>query len=194
MATPPGLPSLANLKHPRWHEPPSPDVFNAATPIWKVRQPWSDALVTGKKDVENRTKPITKECGPDSPVWFVVASSLSRPSKAVMADYERRLKLQYPWGRPYEEDPDDYNYGSMIGIVKLKGCYPSWPSVWYNAPDVAWVVEEAWEFDTPIPMNPNDGMQTQASLGLDNNKTKRSAFGYVEKVRAEVAKLVAGYT
>jgi hypothetical protein len=194
MATPPSLPSLANLKHPRWHEPPSPSIFNAATPIWKVRQPWADALVTGKKDVENRTKPITKECGPDSPVWFVVASSLSRPSKAVMADYERRLKLQYPWGRPYEEDPDDYPYSHMVGIVKIKACSTSSSSIWYNQGDIGWIVEDAWEFVDSIPLHPEDKMQTQASLGLDNNKTKRSAFGYVEKVREEVAKLIAGYT
>jgi len=190
MATPPGLPNLANLKHPRWREPPSPSAFGPETKIIKVKAPWSDALVTGKKDVENRTWPITAGCGPDSPVWFVVASSKARPTKALMDDYERRLKLQYPHGRPYAENPNDYVYGQIIGVVKLKGCYPSWPSVWYNAPDVAWVVDDAWEFDTPIPMNDTDGMQTQGSLGAGD----RARFGYVEKVRAEVAKLVAGFT
>jgi hypothetical protein len=82
----------------------------------------------------------------------------------------------------------------MVGIVKIKECSTSSSSIWYNQGDIGWVVEDAWEFVDSIPLHPEDKMQTQASLGLDNNKTKRSAFGYVEKVRAEVAKLVAGYT
>ena len=183
--TPP-VPPIA----PRWHEPPSVDVVAPDTKIIKVKQPWATALVTGRKDVENRTWPITSDCGPDSPVWFLVASSKAKPTKALMQDYERRLALQYPHGRPYVEVPSDFEYGEIIGIVRLKGCYPSWPSVWYNAPDIAWVIDDAWEFNEPIPMHPEDGMQTQGSLASG----ERARFGYLELVRAQIAMLTAGYT
>ena len=82
----------------------------------------------------------------------------------------------------------DFVYGAIIGIVRLKGCYSSWPSVWYNPPDIAWVVDQAWEFEEAIPMHPQDGMQTQGSLGSG----ERARFGYVESVRAQIARLVAG--
>lgn len=164
----------------------SVDVVGPETKIVKVKQPWADALVTGKKDVENRTWPITSDCGPDSPTWFLVASSKPKPTKRLMQDYERRLELQYPHGRPHVDVPSDFAYGAIIGLVRLKGCYPSWPSVWYNPPDLAWVVDEAWEFEEPIQMHLQDGMQTQGSLGSGD----RARFGYVESVRAQIAKLL----
>ena len=106
-----------------------------------------------------------------------------------MDDYKSRLDLQYPHGRPYvDERPDDFIIGKIIGVVKLRGCYTSWQSVWYNPGDLAWVVEEAWEFEDPIDLHPGDGMQTQGSLGDGT----RAQFGYVEKVREEIAKLVPG--
>lgn len=184
------LPSLSELG-PTTAPPPtltlSVDVIGPDTKIIKVKQPWADALVTGKKDVENRTWPITSNCGADSPVWFLVASSKAMPTKALMQEYERRLAVQYPYGRPYVDVPSDFAYGKIIGIVRLKGCYASWPSIWYNPPDLAWVVDEAWEFEEPIPMHPDDGMQTQGSLGSGT----RALFGYVDSVRAEIAKLAA---
>ena len=164
----------------------SVDVVGPETKIVKVKQPWADALVTGKKDVENRTWPITSDCGPDSPTWFLVASSKPKPTKMLMQDYERRLELQYPHGRPHVDVQSDFAYGAIIGLVRLKGCYPSWPSVWYNPPDLAWVVDEAWEFEEPIQMHLQDGMQTQGSLGSGD----RARFGYVESVRAQIAKLL----
>ena len=193
------LPSLSALVHTATTNPNDPndpndpnntlsvDTVGPDTKIIKVKQPWADALVTGKKDVENRSWPISSTCGPDSPVWFLVASSKSKPTKALMEDYERRMALQYPHGRPYFDVPSDFAYGAIIGIVRLKGCYPSWPSVWYNAPDVAWVVDAAFEFEDPIPMHPEDGMQTQGSLGFG----ERARFGYVSLVRDQIAKLVA---
>lgn len=182
------LPSLVQLVGPTNPDPNtlSVDTVGPNTKIIKVRQPWADALVTGKKDVENRTWPITSNCGADSPMWFLVASSKAKPTNALMQDYERRLDLQYPHGRPYVDNPSDFAYGAIIGLVRLKGCYASWPSIWYNPPDIAWVVDAAYEFEEPILMHPQDGMQTQGSLGSG----ERARFGYVDIVRAQVAKLV----
>ena len=184
----PPLPPLVGLgaAGDRVRAPPPPSVVGPATKIVKVKQPWAQALVLGEKDVENRTWPLTPDCGPDRPVWMLVASSKAAPSRALMDDYERRLRLQWPERPPLPRDAaQGYAYGKILGLVRLRGCYPSWPSVWYNPPDLAWVVDEAWPFATPVDLDPSDGMQTQGSLG----DGRRAAYGYVERVRAEVAKL-----
>ena len=183
----PSLVALGPTTGPTVPEQLSIDVVGPDTKIVKVRQPWADGLVTGKKDVENRTWYITRNCGPNSPTWFLVASSKTVPSNAVMQEYEERLELQYPHGRPHGEFKSDFAYGAIIGIVRLKGCYPSWKSVWYNAPDIAWVVDQAWEFKEAIPMNSQDYMQTQASLGSGD----RAKFGYLALVQEQIAKLDA---
>jgi len=182
------LPSLAQLVG-RTNPDPNTLSVNTVGPntkIIKVKQPWADALVTGKKDVENRTWPITADCGEDSPMWFLVASSKAKPTAALMRDYEQLLDRQYPYGRPFVDVPSDFAYGAIIGLVRLRGCYKSWNSIWYNTPDIAWVVDAAYEFQEPIPMDPQDRMQTQGSLGSG----ERARFGYVDLVRAQVAKLV----
>ena len=37
-------------------------------------------------------------------------------------------------------------------------------SVWYNPPDVGWVVEAAWKFHQPIDTDPDDKFQTKVRL------------------------------
>lgn len=182
------LPPLSHLGAAgnRVRTPPPPSVVGPSTKIVKVKQPWAQALVRGEKDVENRTWPLTSDCGPDRPVWLLVASSKALPPRALMDDYERRLRLQSPERPPLARDEaHGYTYGKILGLVRLRGCYPFWPSVWYNSPDLAWVVDEAWAFATPVDLDPADGMQTQGSLG----EGRRAVYGYVERVRAEISKL-----
>ena len=175
------LPSLANLQ-PMMRVPPHPSVVDSNTKIIKIKQPWASAIVEGEKDVENRKWRLSPECGPGTPMWFVVASSKSKPTRSLMEDYKSRLGLD----STTLIDNSQFKFGAMIGVVKLRGCYNSWPSVWYNADDIAWVIEQAWEFETPIEMDEYDKMQTQGSLGAD----ARAKFGYVEKVRDEIVKLM----
>jgi hypothetical protein len=180
------LPSLVNLKPTVGRTPPSPYVVGPETKIIKVKQPWAHALVAGEKDVENRKWPLTPGCGPGTPAWFLVCSSKSHPTRALMKDYYGRIILQNHGGVPtFIDAHSDFIYGKIIGLVKLRGCYSSWDSVWYNHPDTAWVVEEAWEFKNAVDMNAEDGMQTQGTLGKGN----RARFGYLDKVRAEISRL-----
>lgn len=72
----------------------------------------------------------------------------------------------------FDTDRDDYEFGAILGLVKIDRCYdpkthpitdaPS--SVWYNKGDVAWIMTQAHEFDTPIKLDANDKMQTQVRL------------------------------
>ena len=164
---PPALDTRAAVSNTAvWHEPPSIDVLDGDVRIVKVKQPWANELVRGRKDVENRTWCL----GVPYPAWILVASSAARPTSAMMADRDSRLAAQGvpEYFRAMDADPGEYTYGAIIGMIRLKGCYdvPPTPSVWYNPPDKAWVVDDAWEFDEPIPLDPDDGMQTQAALAI----------------------------
>ena len=56
--------------------------------------------------------------------------------------------------------------------------------MWHNPPDLAWVVDDALEFEVPVRLDDADGMQTQARLATRPQ--------YRERVAAEIRKLRAG--
>ena len=176
---------------PRVANPPPASVLDGDVRIVKVRQPWATFLVKGIKTVENRSwclHPATA-----LPAWVLVASSKSRPTKAMMADLRSRLRRCMPGGHSlalrFDTDPDDYDYGAILGLVKLDRCYTpsSQPasdaptSVWYNRGDVAWILSDAWEFRDPIRLSADDKMQTQARLA--------SRPQYLPRLREEIDKL-----
>ena len=139
--------------------------------IIKVKQPWARLLVNGTKDVENRTWRLTPAKG--FPALVLIASSKSKPTRKMMDELQDRLRraAQHE-GRAtaleHNADPRPYEYSAILGMVRIEGCYkmPPRPSVWHNPPDFAWTVSKAWEFTTPIPLDPDDGMQTRASLAI----------------------------
>jgi len=169
-----------------FRNPPPPSVLDADVRILKVKQPWAGALVAGKKDVENRSWALTPSTGFSA--WVIVASSKWKPTRADLDEYQARLRRQYPYGYP-QVGMDDFELGSIVGIVKVKGCYPSgalpWPSVWHNSGDVAWVLEDAWEFQQPVVLAADDLMQTQAGLATRPQ--------YRARIEEEIAKLEPGF-
>lgn len=58
-------------------------------------------------------------------------------------------------------------------------------SVWYNPPDWGWVVDDAFAFHDPIPLDYSDKFQTSVRL------SERPS--YLELIAAEIAKLEPGY-
>ena len=144
----------------------------------KVRQPWATALVSGQKDVENRTWRL-KSTSP----WVLIAASKPPPTRAMLDEYRDRLRRHY--GVPAQE-PDEYVVSHILGLVKIAVYSPEelpWPSVWHNPPDLAWVVEDAWEFETPVPLHADDSFQIQVKL--EHRAQYRAA------VAAEIRKLRA---
>lgn len=169
--------------------PPDASVLDRDVRIVKVKQPWAQMLVNEIKDVENRTWRLTPSTG--FPAWVLVASSKSRPTRAMMADLRDRLRRHRPGGHTlaltHDTDPEKYVYGSILGLIKVEDCYregPPQPSVWYNQGDVAWYVTEAWEFEKPVPLDRDDGMQTQVALA---NRPQ-----YRARIVEEMGKLEAG--
>ena len=72
----------------------------------------------------------------------------------------------------YDTDPAEYVYGHMLGMIRIEGCYSdderTCSSVWYNPPNIAWVVSDAWEFSESVELAERDqgphGFQTQVAL------------------------------
>ena len=141
--------------------PPDVAVLDEDVRIFKVKQPWALMLVQGVKDVENRSTFLKPKTG--FPVWVLVASSKQKPTADTLHELQCRLERS---GQTDLDHALSMRYQHIIGMVKLAGCYssPPVPSVWHNAGDVAWVISDAWQFGTPVPLDADDGMQTQASL------------------------------
>lgn len=174
-------------------QPPTAAILGApGLKIIKVKQPWADALVTGKKNVENRGWPLSQQLAgaKPTPEWLVIAASKSTPTEAMMADYRSRLDRTYPGGRPGGggESRKDFETGSIVGLLLIKGCYTAdrmpLQSVWYNGgDDLGWVVEKAWEFDDPIVLAEDDKFQTMVDVA---NRPQ-----YFARLEEEIGKLRA---
>lgn len=172
--------------------PPSLDVLtDTDVRLIKVKQPWAEALVTGKKNVENRNWHLTPSTG--FPAWVLVVASKSAPTGPYMKDYVARLTLQGGPGAtgpgPVTQEKDEFVLGKIVGIIRVVGCFTqaSMPvqSVWYNPPDIGWVVDQAWPFDDPIDLHPRDMFQTQVSL--------KHREIYLPRVKEEMMKLEPKY-
>lgn len=134
--------------------------------------------MTGEKDVENRTWPLTPE---SFPAYVLIASSKAPPTRKDLREYHRRLQLQ----GSERTNGEEFHFQHILGLVKVRGCYDEsslpWPSVWYNSGDIGWFIEDAWKFECPIPLRADDRMQTQVSLA------KRPE--YVDAIATELREL-----
>lgn len=92
-----------------------------------IRQPWAWLIVNGIKDIENRSWG-TRYRGP-----LLIQASARRSSKREMEDLrvfarKRGAKL-----------PDKFEFGGIVGIVRLDDCVDKSKSKWFEGP-VGWVV------------------------------------------------------
>ena len=168
--TPPATPP-PYTPMPHYRTPPPLNVLDTDVRLLKVKQPWAEALVTGKKNVENREWALKPSTG--FPAWVLVVSSKKAPTREYMKDYLERLTLQ---GGPLAVGTgppiytEDFGLGKIVGMIRVVGCYQQQQmpiqSVWYNPPDIGWVVDEAWPFQDPIDLDPNDKSQTQVKLRM----------------------------
>jgi hypothetical protein len=102
---------------------------DCAMRVISVRQPWATLIVSGAKDVENRTWP-TKYRGP-----ILVHASL-RGIHAV--DIERRFGIRLPSELPL---------GGIVGITEIVDCVRPHSSRWYAAGHYAFVLANS----RPLP-------------------------------------------
>jgi hypothetical protein len=84
-----------------------------------IQQPWAWLVVNGHKDVENRSWP-TRFRGE----VLIHAGKKFDPDVMATGDW--------PW--PDIKQPDDFNYGGIVGTATVVGCVTASRSPWFVGP------------------------------------------------------------
>lgn len=98
-----------------------------------IRQPWAWAVVSGHKNVENKSQ-RTKYRGP------VLVHAAQRFDNAGF-DWLDRHGIDYP---------DELDVGALVGIVEIIDCERNNNSEWAFPGFWHWVLDRPIEFKTPI--------------------------------------------
>ena len=103
-----------------------------------IRQPWAWLVVSGYKDIENRTWP-TRFRGR----VYVHAGQLAMPPGSFPAqeDYIRQAGIWIP---------EDLPRGAIVGEVSIVDCVVSAASPWFGGP-YGWIVADPLRYAIPIP-------------------------------------------
>jgi hypothetical protein len=105
--------------------------------IISVRQPWATLIVSGFKDVENRTWP-TRYRGP------VLLHASQRTDDISEEEIERRFGVRLDCELPL---------GGIVGITEIAECVRPHPSKWYAPAHYAFVLANS----RPLPFVPWKG-------------------------------------
>jgi hypothetical protein len=119
-----------------------------------VRQPWAWAIVTGFKDVENRTR-RTNHRGP----LLIHAARQMDPE-----GFKNLWELGV-----YRKLPNQLALGALVGVVEIVDCVTDADSPWANSSSWHWVLRRPSEFNTPLTC--------KGSLGLFTPAVSNSALG-----------------
>lgn len=103
-----------------------------------VRQPWAWLIVSGWKDVENRTRRI----GYRGPL-LIHASKTPDPELAFIREELAALEIHVP---------EDLDYGGVVGQVTVTDCVTESDSPWFEGP-FAYVLDDP----QPLPFRPFPG-------------------------------------
>lgn len=122
--------------------------------VLAVRQPWAWLIVTGHKDIENRTW-ATEYRGP----LLIQASSKPADDMGAAIRYARARQVSVPVAR--------LRYGGIVGRVVVTGCVRHSDSPWFTGP-IGWQLTDPAElpfvriagrlglFDAPSDLFPID--------------------------------------
>ena len=113
-----------------------------------VKQPWASLIVSGAKDIENRT-------------WCVL-NRLSLPMRIYI--HASKTEDTYDYDSLYPRYPDlmaslDFTKGAIIGEVTITGCDLESKSEWYEGPH-GFSLALAEQYDVPIPCKGSLGFWT----------------------------------
>jgi hypothetical protein len=93
-----------------------------------IKQPYAWLVVTGKKNIENRSW-YTHHRGP-----LAIHAGLKRISKVELEDIARKYRVRIP--------PEQLQRGGIIGVVDLVDVVTSHDSKWFHGP-YGWVLRNA---------------------------------------------------
>ena len=114
-----------------------------------VQQPWAWAIITGAKDVENRTW-TSRYTG-----TLHIHAGLKRPAAAEVEDaismVAKHLRIPVTAAREDYQRHREHGFGAIIGSVRMRGCAEYWDSEWHDDGQYGFVLTDAQRFDTPVP-------------------------------------------
>jgi hypothetical protein len=120
-------------------------VTRQTIPCLSVRQPWADLIVTGIKDVENRTWPTDLRGkllihAPKTVDWAAVTQ---------LHHWLPASELKTWLGR---QTPDEYQptIAALLGITEVVDCVTHHPSRFFSGP-FGFVLQHSRPFAQPIP-------------------------------------------
>lgn len=110
--------------------------------VISVQQPWADLIVSGYKDVENRTR-RSHYRGP------LLIHASQKVDKEGLADILAALtEAGDEEGVAFFSNPPT---GAIVGLVNMIDCVTEHPSDWFDGP-FGYVLADPQLFDQPIPM------------------------------------------
>ena len=111
-----------------------------------VRQPWASLLVSGLKDIENRT------WAPNHKGRILIHASSTKVPKNFAArtifNVNNEIENEQMFGNFPEHE--DLEYSAIIGYVTVNGDGDDSTSVWAEPVEHQWHIEDAYIFDEPI--------------------------------------------
>lgn len=84
--------------------------------VISIRQPWAWLIVSGLKDIENRTWP-TRYRGE-----IAIHAGKRVPSQSEVDEIEKKFRVKLP---------SDFQVGGIIGFADLTDCVTQHPSKWF---------------------------------------------------------------
>jgi len=85
--------------------------------ILSIRQPWASLIISGVKDVENRTWPTNYR-------GVILVHASQRADEISTDDFERRFGVRMP---------SELRLGGIVGTTEIVDCIRPHPSKWYDA-------------------------------------------------------------
>lgn len=118
--------------------------MTAPTIALSVRQPWAWAIVSGGKDIENRTTPaVTRGRFDPRPIAIHASKGMTRDEYEDAAEFMARIGVTCP-------PPASLVRGAIVGIATVTAVVKHHPSPWFMGPR-GLVLADCAALSVPIP-------------------------------------------
>lgn len=109
-----------------------------------IKQPWASLIVHGIKDIENRTWVC-----PQKYIGKRVLIHASAGNKFNINLNDEQMTAAFPLISK-KSVLEHWDFGAIIGSIKIVSCVQNHPSVWAEKRVFNWVLSDPILFDTPI--------------------------------------------
>ena len=141
-----------------------------------VWQPAAGLLVSGRKTIENRSRPLLQPNKWEYPFWTLIHSSKQRIKGPVTSNPKHQALID-------KEDLADYPTGVILGAVCFSGVHPvaEVQSEWASGP-FCHTVQDYFALPNPVPYKGQLGLYNidPVDLGYENLEAIASHFPSAE--------------